>query len=377
MSRFNSLKSLIFAGALFAAPFSASAVVVEPGGDLQLQDHQKCTVKIVRAAQDRIRGSGVLVGEDDVLTAGHVGGSSPGNYVMVEDGDHSPKLIRISSEHRHPTADLKLLKLSDKVSDVLEGQHCWYGLADSDPAVGDRVILAGAGLTRGETYGSDDGYMGIGNSRSLLNEPITYAENTLTSSGGFLITYFDNPSTNQALSVEGQALDHDSGGLMGVLQEDGTIDVAAIATNAGSPTIAYYGSFTGGLSINSPGIKQWILDHDDNNTISQEFVPPVEEDNTGDSNDSGDNETDVGQGSDDDVVVDEPTEQRSRCEIIQSSTTFIDAADFNLDGNVNDQDWFDFMNEAGIGFDNVDFNCNGYSNQQDAFEFFNAYFKAI
>jgi hypothetical protein len=49
-------------------------------------------------------------------------------------------------------------------------------------------------------------------------------------------------------------------------------------------------------------------------------------------------------------------------------------ADFNCDGSVNSQDFFDFLGAFFAGAPNADFNGDGTINSQDFFDFIAAFF---
>jgi hypothetical protein len=50
------------------------------------------------------------------------------------------------------------------------------------------------------------------------------------------------------------------------------------------------------------------------------------------------------------------------------------AADFNTDGTVNSQDFFDFLNAFFLLDPSADFNADSVVNSQDFFDFLNAFF---
>lgn len=155
-------------------------------------------------------GSAVAIGQRFIITAAHNRGNLRDSFLLggVEYG--------AAAIHRHASADLMLIELDTD----LPGHH---ELASGAPGVGDRVLVAGTGLT---ASASEDGVAGWTGRRGSL-----WGTNDIAAATGrhYEITFDADAGGTEAIFTR-----FDSGGGLFVEAEDGSIRLAGLAIGASS-----------------------------------------------------------------------------------------------------------------------------------------------
>lgn len=187
------------AGIATLALASAAQGVIIHGNQLERPDH--AYVGVFRG------GSAVAIGENLLLTAGHVGGERRSVFTLGEER------FLAKSVTRHTSLDLSLIE-------TYEPLPGWHEVTDELNS-GDRVVLGGFGKVQGKK--KSKGYKWSDDRSEVWGENIV---NFLYNGYGF----FDFDKRNGS-KLEGEAIfsSGDSGGGVFIEQPDGTFQLAGIA----------------------------------------------------------------------------------------------------------------------------------------------------
>jgi hypothetical protein len=182
--------------------------------------------------------SGTPIAPQWLISAKHCGGGVGSGFQLRGEN------YTVIEAVQHATMDLQLLK----VDRVMPG---WHALAVS-ASVGQRVVLAGFGITAGAPLAGNTGYDWSGPRLE------TWGENRISFASSSLGTTFEAPGHANALPYESQPALNDSGGALFVADPNGTLRLAGVIVSVSGYGSAAYGSAGYSVSLTPQPVQDWI-----------------------------------------------------------------------------------------------------------------------